>query len=132
MLSWPPRGCQLTMPRVVWLVWAAVVTASACRSGAGGGAKPGAGAEDAAAFATRAESELLDLAVESTRADWVRMTYITDDSEAVAARANRRSIEATIRLAKEAARFTGAGGKGAASPSTSAGQEHAAPSDSTA
>ena len=52
-------------------------------------------------FLHRAERQLLDLAVESQKADWVYDTYINDDSEAIAARAYSRLIGVTVGLAKE-------------------------------
>ncbi len=61
---------------------------------------------DAPGFLARAETELLDLACESSRAEWVYATYITPDSESIAARATSRLISATVRLARESARFS--------------------------
>jgi peptidyl-dipeptidase A len=52
-------------------------------------------------FLHRAERRLLDLTVESQRADWVYDTYINPDSELLAARAYSRLIQATVELAKE-------------------------------
>ncbi|HKN07760.1 MAG TPA: M2 family metallopeptidase [Thermoplasmata archaeon] len=56
-------------------------------------------------FLRRAESKLLDLSVESQKADWVYDTYISSDSELLAARAYSRLIGATVGLAKESTRF---------------------------
>ncbi|MGA8542315.1 MAG: M2 family metallopeptidase [Thermoplasmata archaeon] len=53
------------------------------------------------AFLVRAESSLLDLSIEAQQADWVYATYITPDSEAVAAKAYSRLIGATVAFAKE-------------------------------
>ena len=39
------------------------------------------------------------------QAQWIQSTYITDDTEAVAARANERGIAEAVRLAKSAVRF---------------------------
>ena len=41
------------------------------------------------------------------RADWVKSTYITDDTEAVAAKLDERAIAATVDFAKQATRFDG-------------------------
>lgn len=60
-------------------------------------------------FLRRAESKLLDLSVESQKADWVYDTYITSDSELLAARAFSRLIGVTVGLAKESTRFPTAG-----------------------
>jgi peptidyl-dipeptidase A len=57
------------------------------------------------AFLDDAESRLLALSIESSRADWVRATYITDDTEALAAVASARLLGATSELAKASRRF---------------------------
>jgi peptidyl-dipeptidase A len=57
------------------------------------------------AFVEEAEAKLLELAIEAQRADWVKSTFITDDTEQLAARANQRLIEASVDFAKRAARF---------------------------
>ncbi|HXE79709.1 MAG TPA: M2 family metallopeptidase [Vicinamibacterales bacterium] len=61
--------------------------------------------EEARAFIDRAERELKELAVRSSRAGWVQSTYITVDTEAIAAEANEALVGATTAAAKEAARF---------------------------
>src|SRR5215203_684220 len=63
------------------------------------------GAGDAEKFITDAEKRLLDLGVKSARADWVKSTFITDDTEALAAEANESLIAATTELAEQARRF---------------------------
>ncbi|HYZ84960.1 MAG TPA: M2 family metallopeptidase [Bryobacteraceae bacterium] len=62
-------------------------------------------AADAKAFLEKAESELLRLANESSQAAWVQATYITPDTEAIAARASERMIAAGVEFAKEAAKY---------------------------
>src|SRR5438067_13941242 len=62
---------------------------------------------DAKAFLEAAESKLLVLSVESSRADWVNKTYITDDTETLAAKADERAIAATVDLVKQSKRFDG-------------------------
>jgi peptidyl-dipeptidase A len=64
-------------------------------------------AADAAQFVAAAETTLLGLAVEQQRAEWVKSTYITDDTEKLAALANQKLIDATVRYAKDAVRFDG-------------------------
>ncbi len=59
----------------------------------------------ATAFIEDAEKKLLTLSVDSSRADWVRSTFITDDTEILAAKADERAIAATVRLAKDSTRF---------------------------
>jgi peptidyl-dipeptidase A len=63
--------------------------------------------EEARAFVDEAEARLLELSNDSNRADWVKSTYITDDTEVLAAQANQRAISATVSYAKAATRFDG-------------------------
>jgi len=62
-------------------------------------------ADDARRFVDEAEGRLFDLASETGRADWVKSTYITDDTETLSALANQRAIAATVSYAKAATRF---------------------------
>src|SRR5436309_7562864 len=62
---------------------------------------------EAKAFLDAAEAKLLTLSVESQRADWVKNTYITDDTETLAAKADERTIAATVDLVKQSKRFDG-------------------------
>ena len=62
-------------------------------------------AQEAKKFLDDAEKKLFDLGLDAGQAAWVQSTYITDDSEAVAARANERSIAESVRLAKGTVRF---------------------------
>ena len=64
-------------------------------------------AAEAQAFAAAAEARLMDLWIAAERADWVQSTYITDDTEALAAQAQQRVIAATMELAAQARRFDG-------------------------
>jgi peptidyl-dipeptidase A len=57
------------------------------------------------AFLEEAEAVLLGLSIETQKADWVYATFITEDSEALAARANARMIAATVDFAKRSKRF---------------------------
>jgi peptidyl-dipeptidase A len=61
--------------------------------------------EEAKKFIAQAEARLLALNAEAGRADWVKSTYITDDTEILAAKANERAIAATMELAKQSTRF---------------------------
>ncbi len=86
---------------------AAVVLFSATgRARADDGGKPPTAGE-AAAFVERAERELLAKWIRAERAGWVRATYITHDTEIIAAEAEQEMIAATMRLAREATRFDG-------------------------
>jgi peptidyl-dipeptidase A len=60
---------------------------------------------EAKKFVEDAERQLLILSIEGGRADWVKSTYITDDTEALAARADERGINATVAFAKGSAKF---------------------------
>ncbi|MGA2984572.1 MAG: M2 family metallopeptidase [Terriglobia bacterium] len=62
---------------------------------------------EAEAFIKNAEAKLLALSVNASRADWVKATYITDDTEILAAQADERAIAAQVELAKQATRFDG-------------------------
>ena len=68
---------------------------------------PKATPEEARKFTDDAEQKLLALNTESGRADWIKSTYITDDTEAIAAKLDERSINAQVEYAKQAARFGG-------------------------
>jgi peptidyl-dipeptidase A len=53
------------------------------------------------------EKRLMALSIKSGRADWVKSTYITDDTEALAADANKDLIAATTEFAEQSKRFDG-------------------------
>jgi len=65
--------------------------------------------EEARAFIARAETQLLDLWVKSQRASWVQETFITHDTEVMAAQADGNVKTATAALAAESRRFDGLG-----------------------
>ncbi len=60
---------------------------------------------DADAFVAQAEKELADFGVFNNQAQWINNTYITDDTDAVAARIGAQGTEMSVRLATEAARY---------------------------
>lgn len=64
-------------------------------------------AAEAKAFTDKVEKELLILANAFSRADWVKSTHITDDTEAIASEANQRFTDAAVAAAKKAATFDG-------------------------
>ena len=64
-------------------------------------------AEEAKQFVDAAEQHLLKLWIDAGRADWVKSTYITDDTETIAALMNEKSIAAAVDYAKKATRFDG-------------------------
>ena len=67
----------------------------------------GTSAADAAKFIADAEKKLSDLSIKSSRTSWVQATFITDDTEIIAAEASDELSAAVTTLAKEAAKFNG-------------------------
>jgi peptidyl-dipeptidase A len=67
-------------------------------------------ATDADAFVARAEKELAAHSILASRAEWINATYITDDTDALAAEFGARGTEMSVRLAKGAAKFDGVKG----------------------
>jgi peptidyl-dipeptidase A len=63
---------------------------------------------DARTFLDNANQTLLKFGVLGNRGGWVAQNFITDDTEALNARISQESIEASVKLAKEATRFDGA------------------------
>lgn len=61
--------------------------------------------DEAEKFLGDAEKRLLDLSIKGQRADWVKSTFITDDTESLAAEANDNLIAATTELAEQARRY---------------------------
>ena len=64
-------------------------------------------AEEARAFVETAETRLLKLWIAASRASWVQQTFITDDTEEIAAEADQAVKAATAELAAEARRYEG-------------------------
>jgi peptidyl-dipeptidase A len=62
---------------------------------------------DAKKFIDDAEQKLLALGVDSGRADWVKSTYITDDTQDLSAKLDEKSINATVDYAKQSTKFDG-------------------------
>jgi len=62
-------------------------------------------AADAKAFLDNVNQTMLKLGVEANQAGWVQQNFITDDTDALAARANQRYIDAIARFVKDAPRF---------------------------
>jgi peptidyl-dipeptidase A len=59
------------------------------------------------AFVARTNDELRRLQVRASTAEWIKSTYITDDTERMAALANEELLGFTSRAIKESARFRG-------------------------
>ena len=53
---------------------------------------------EAEAFIKNAEAKMLELSVYAARADWVKATYITDDTEILAAQADEKAIAAQVQV----------------------------------
>jgi len=85
-------------------VWIPMVLSCLVAAGCGSPAPPPA---DADQFLKEMNETMLALGRDAAQAGWVYSTYITDDTEALNARANQTYIEAIARYAKEAVRFDG-------------------------
>lgn len=68
-------------------------------------ATPTATADNAKTFVEEANATLLRLGIEQQQAEWVAENFITEDTEALGARASQSLIDAQARYAKEAVRF---------------------------
>jgi peptidyl-dipeptidase A len=62
-------------------------------------------AAGAKAFLDNANATTLKLGIQQGQAGWVQQTFITDDTEAIAARANQAANEAGAKFAKESVQF---------------------------
>ena len=62
---------------------------------------------DAEKFIQQTEQRLSDLSVKQSQAHWVQETYITDDTEAIAATADENSLKTISELAAEAKKYEG-------------------------
>ena len=68
----------------------------------------GSAKDEAEKFLDDAEKRLLELNIKAGRADWVKSTFITDDTELLAAEANENLIAATTELAERSRKFENA------------------------
>jgi peptidyl-dipeptidase A len=66
-------------------------------------AQPSVAAADA--FVAKAEKELGDFSLYNGQVQWINNTYITDDTDAVAARVGAQGTEMSVRYATEAAKY---------------------------
>lgn len=98
-------------PRQLWLsgfflICVGLLLMSSCTDTPNATTRTGpATADEAGKFLTDSEKRLLELAIGASRADWVKSTYVTDDTEALAAAANETLIGATTELAEQGRRF---------------------------
>jgi peptidyl-dipeptidase A len=88
------------------LVFSCSVVALAGSLGCRGTTTPSPTAADARAFLGTVNDTMKRLGVEQNQSGWVQQNFITDDTEALAARVNQRYIDAVARFAKEATKFT--------------------------
>src|SRR3954463_10971292 len=85
-----------------------LILAASCLAAAGcapTSAKPAPSAAEAKAFLDNASATTLVLGIQQSQAGWVQQTFITDDTEAIAARANQAANEAGAKFAKEAVQY---------------------------
>jgi peptidyl-dipeptidase A len=94
------RRLERFVPGLVLMV---SLLAVAC--GGGGTTAAPKSSDDAKQFLTNVNSTMLRLGIEASQAGWVAQTYITEDTEALDARATQQVIEAIARYAKEAAAY---------------------------
>ena len=62
-------------------------------------------AADADVFIAAAEKDLFDYTVEASQVNWVNSTYLTEDTDAMAARINAVGTEKSVKYALEAAKY---------------------------
>jgi len=86
----------------VFAIAALCATALGC---AQTGSSPAPTPADAKAFLDTVNKTMLKLGIEQGTAGWVQQNFITDDTEAIAARANQAYIDAVARFAKEATNY---------------------------
>lgn len=67
-------------------------------------------AADADAFIAATEKEMYDYTVSASRVFWINSTYLTDDTDALAAEVGAKGTEMQVRLALEAAKFNDVAG----------------------
>ena len=89
-------------------LFAAPVAAQTAPAGQAAPAKPTAAEADA--YVAAVEKEAADLSVPAQQTAWVNATYITDDTDALAAKSGAELTEKAVQWAKGAARFNGVTG----------------------
>src|SRR4051812_35455171 len=60
---------------------------------------------DTATFLAGVNESMKKLEIESNQAGWVQQNFITDDTEAIAARVNQRVLDAIAKDAKDAVKY---------------------------
>jgi peptidyl-dipeptidase A len=100
------QGEQIIMGRgslIAQLTFVALISSS--MSQAKGNQSNHPTVDEAQAFVTEAQQQLLDLWIKAGRASWVQSNFITVDTEKIAAQAQEELIAATMDLAKASTRF---------------------------
>ena len=101
MLALALAGCASTPPAEM----AATAPTAAPEAAAATAAEYPLTPEGARAFVAAVEKDLFDLSVISGRAPWVNATYITDDTDALAAYFGTIGTEKGVKYAGEAAKY---------------------------
>ncbi|MBU0794658.1 MAG: M2 family metallopeptidase [Alphaproteobacteria bacterium] len=83
----------------------AVCTAPAVARSESAPASTAPTAAQADALVAQAEKEFFDYSVEASRVAWVNATYLTEDTDALAAQVGAKGTEMSVRYALEAAKF---------------------------
>ena len=102
------------MKNFVSIAALAIATLSVPSMAAAQGAMPAVMAAptvaDAEAFLNKAEKDLFDFSVEGAKVSWINATYITDDTDALAARYGEIGTEKAVQYALEAAKYQNVAG----------------------
>jgi len=89
----------------VSLMWKACVTIAVGLAVACGSASNSTSPENARKFLAEVNETMLKLGIEQQQAGWIYSTFITEDTEALNARANQAYIDAVARFAKQASAY---------------------------
>src|SRR2546421_2649165 len=103
----PCRNLVLLTLLVVLLSTLTLIFTQSCATPPGSSNSSKPTVADAEKFMAEAEKKLNDLGVKSSRSDWVKSNFITDDTEAIAADANEKYIAAVTELAEASRKFDG-------------------------
>ena len=106
------------MKNLVSITALAIVTVSMPALAAAQGAPAAVAAPtaaDADMFLAKAEKDLFDFSVEGSKVAWINATYITDDTDALAAKYGETGTEKAVRYALEAAKYQNVAGLSAGS-----------------
>src|ERR1044071_4316136 len=88
-----------------WIVLLVAMSSAACRGTSAPATGSSGNPSDVTSFLKQAHDTMLRLAVESSQAGWVQETYITQDTEALASRANQVYMSQITDYAKQAVKL---------------------------